>query len=272
MRSKSLTCFAIAALLLALPAFGQSTTLFSTVGPGFVQPDDFAPPGNLFDNDVANGTTSLASQNSTGTFFARTADDFTIDNAAQGCASGIYEVTEVRVQATQADAAAQAFGVDLYDGDASTPLPINAAAPFATLVETGQTNLGPFGVGTTLFEASFGGAGTILSGDTVYWLSAFGTDGAANPAGFNNFFAASNGAAGTTPNGVIIAPDAGVATWTAVDAVIGPPPLAFSFAIDGFCVAPETPTIDIPTLGQFGLVAMLLSLVGAGLYRIRRRR
>ena len=29
--------------------------------------------------------------------------------------------------------------------------------------------------------------------------------------------------------------------------------------------------LDIPTLGQFGLIALLLSLVGAGIYRLRRR-
>lgn len=35
---------------------------------------------------------------------------------------------------------------------------------------------------------------------------------------------------------------------------------------------PPPNPLEIPTLGQFGLLAMLLSLIGAGLYRIRRRR
>ena len=46
----------------------------------------------------------------------------------------------------------------------------------------------------------------------------------------------------------------------------------FLFSIVGTLGEPMDPTIDVPTLGQFGLAAMLLSLFGAGIYRLRRRR
>ncbi len=269
MRSKSFVCLAIATLFLALPAAGQLQE--NAAGPLTI-PEDFMPPGNLYDNDVSDGITSLATQDSDGTFFARSADDFTIDNAAQGCESGMFEITEVRVQATQQNAAPQAWGFDFYDGDATSPLPTNAAVPIATLAETGQVNLGPFGATTSLFEVAFAGAGTILNGDTIYWVAPFGTDGAANAGGFNNFFASSLGAAGTVANSQIIAPDAGVPVWTAVDAVIGPPALAFSFAIDGFCLAPETPTIAIPTLNSWGLLLLIGLLAAVSMFFLARTR
>lgn len=34
---------------------------------------------------------------------------------------------------------------------------------------------------------------------------------------------------------------------------------------------PDDPTIEVPTLGQFGLAALILSLLGAGVARLRRR-
>lgn len=249
---------AIAGAQLTSDATGDNTTL-----------NDFAPPGTLYDNDVSDMVTSLASQDSDGTFLARTADDFTIDG--MGCDSGQFDLSTIRVQIVQNDAAPQAFGIELYDDDGTgtSPSPTDAIMPIASAVEVTQMNLGPFGIGTSLFEASFDATGTQLAGDTVYWISAFGTNGALNAAGFNNFFASSAGAAGTTPNGVIIAPGAGVAMWTAVDAVIGPPPLAFSFAIDGEC-APLV-GLPIPTIGGFGVAVMLLLLAVSALFVMRRR-
>jgi len=268
MRSNSLACLVVAAFLLAIPAAGQP--LFETADGPLGIPDDFTPPGTLYDNDVSDGITSLVGQDSDGgAFFARTADDFILDGA--GCTSGQFEITSVRVQSTQQNATPQPWGLDFFNGDAAGPAPNNASVPFATLAEDGQMNLGPFGATTSLFEVSFPGGGLILDADTIYWLGPFGTDGAANAGAFNNFFATSVGAVGTVANGFIIAPAAGVPVWTPVDTVIGPPALHFSFAIDGFCLAPATPTIEIPTLGQFGLLAMLLSMLGAGIYRLRRR-
>ena len=45
----------------------------------------------------------------------------------------------------------------------------------------------------------------------------------------------------------------------------------FLFSIAGSLGEPMDPTVDVPTLGQFGLVALLLSMLGAGVYRLRRR-
>ncbi len=268
MRSKSFACLAIAALFMALPAAGQPVN-HDNAGPLGI-PDDFAPPGNLYDNDVSNGTTSLASQDSDGAFNIRSADDFTIDGA--GCDSGMFEITGIRAQITQNDAASQPIAFELYDGDATSPLPTNAAVPVAgPFAEVSRTNLGPFGA-LTLYEIAFDTPGAILDGDTIYWTAAFGTDGAANAGGFNNFYAASNGAVGTTPNAQIFSPDFGIPTWVAVETVIGGPALAYSFAIDGFCLAPETPTIAIPTLNSWGLLLLIGLLAAVSMFFLARTR
>jgi hypothetical protein len=247
--------------------------LFNNAGPGNADllPRDFAPPGTLYDNDVNNGTTSLASQDSTAEFTARSADDFNI--SALGCPSGVFDVTGIRAQIVQNNAAPQAFGIEIYDdnGAGTGPTPVDAIVPIAAYPEASQTLLGPFGA-SLIFEASFDTQGLQLSGDTTYWISAFGTDAAQNAVGFNNFFAASNGAPSTTPNGVIIAPDAGVASWTPADSVLGPPALAFSFAIDGSCAVLEPP-MAVPTVGAtvLGALAGLAGLFGMAAIRRRRR-
>lgn len=111
-----------------------------------------------------------------------------------------------------------------------------------------------------------------LDGDTVYWISGFGTDAAANATAFNNFFLASNGASGTPDIGVIIAPGAGVTTWTPVHLVIGPPPLAFSFAIDGSCPVFLPANLDIPMLSPVGIALLAGALGALALIAIARRR
>lgn len=235
----------------------QPTTLFSQrmaeAPEGIPAGGAYVPPGTLYDNEQSNGSTSLASQNSSGTLTARSADDFSIP--AGGCASGLFDITQIRIQMVQADAAPQAFAVDLYDdnGSGTAPTPADSISPIATVAQTSQTNLGVFGAGTSIFEASFVPVGLQLSADTTYWISGYGSDPAANPSGFNNFFAASNGFAATTDNGVIIAPGAGVANWTAVDAVIGPPALAFSFAIDGTCAVSDADLSLNVTTSPFGV-------------------
>jgi uncharacterized repeat protein (TIGR01451 family) len=192
----------------------------------------YIPAGILYDNEQSSGSTSLASQDSSGTFTTRSADDFLI--AGTGCTSGIFDISQIRIQMVQNAAAPQPFAIDIYSDNGSGTAPVSGISPIFTFSETMQTALGPFGV-NTIFEAGFNTPGLQLNADTIYWISGYGADAAANPAGFNNFFAASNGAAGTTANGVIIAPGAGVPDWTPADQVIGPPGLAFSFAIDGSC-------------------------------------
>lgn len=264
---RSLILF-LAALLVSVPMFGQLTADANGVA---TTPEDFSPPGTLYDNDVNNGTTSLASQNSSGTFTARTADDFLLDGAL--CPTGQFEITQIRAQIVQVLSAPQAFAIDLFDdnGSGTSPIPTNAITAIHTFPESSQTLLGPFGP-YQIFEASFATPGLVLDADTVYWISAYGANGAANPAGFNNFFAASNGAVGTTANGMLIAPGAGVATWTAVDLVVGPPALAFSFAIDGQCLEPTPSVLEIPTVSSIGLVLLALLLVAGAWWALARRR
>lgn len=264
---RSLILF-LAALLVSVPMFGQLTADATGVG---TAPEDFSPPGTLYDNDVNNNTTSLASQDSTGTFTARTADDFLLDGAL--CPTGQFEITQIRAQIVQDPATPQAFAIDLFDdnGSGTSPIPTNAITPIYTFPETSQTLLGPFGA-RQMFEASFATPGLVLDADTVYWISGYGANGAANPASFNNFFAASNGAVGTTANGMLIAPGAGVATWTPVEAVIGGSPLAFSFAIDGQCLEPTPSVLEIPTVSSIGLALLALLLVAGAWWALARRR
>lgn len=260
----------------AVPSDAQQT-LFSqgTFTEGVPMGGPYVPPGTLYDNEQGNNTTSLASQNSSGTLTARSADDFTIDGT--GCTSGLFDITQIRIQMVQSDAAPQAFGVDLYadNGSGTAPTPANAITPINTFTETSQTVFGPFGAGTSIFEASFDTPGLVLNGDTVYWISGFGTNAAANAAAFNNFFVASNGFGATTDNGVIIAPGAGVLNWTLVETVIGPPALAFSFAIDGACMTGGGGNgfdIEVPTLSPLGIGVLAGVLALLSVVVIARRR
>lgn len=265
---KHLSNHAAGALLLLLagsPAFAADT-LFSqaTNVQGIPTGGPYVPAGSLYDNEQSNGTTSLASQDSSGTLTARSADDFIIPAGA--CASGVFDVTQIRIQMVQADGAPQPFAVDLYNDDGTGNAPTAGISPFTTLAQTASSNLGVFGTGTSVWEASFTpGAPLQLNADTKYWISGFGATAASNPTSFNNFFAASAGAAATTDNGVIIAPGAGVAVWTPAEAVLGPPALAFSFAIDGTCATTGATSFDVavPTLSTVGiaLMAALLAMV-----------
>lgn len=264
------------ALLLAasVPATAATQTLFSRgmAGEGIPAGGPYVPPGSLYDNEQSDGSTSLASQDSSGTLTARTADDFIVP--AGNCASGLFDVTQIRMQMVQNDNAPQPFSVDIYndDGSGNSPAPSNAIAPIATFAETTQTNLGVFGIGTSIFEVNLATPGLQITADTKYWLSGFGATASANAGSFNNFFAASAGAAATTDNGVIIAPGSGVAVWTPVDQVIGGNPLAFSFAIDGACSAPTVNVIEVPTVSSLGLAALVLLLMGSAFFLLRRAR
>lgn len=229
----------------------------------------YVPPGSLYDNEQSNGSTSLLSQN--GATVARSADDFTLDGAA--CPSGEFAISQVRLHQVINDGAPQSVSVDFYDdnGSGTAPTPADSIAPIATFPQTSQVNFGPFGVGTSIFEITIDTPGLLLAADTTYWISGFGTG--TNPA-FSAFFAASEGAIGTTDNGVIIAPTAGVATWTPADVVIGPPALAFSFAIDGTCVvgAPAPNPLEVPTASTLGLISLAAVLALLAVATLVRRR
>lgn len=272
---KHLSNHAAGALLLLLagsPAFAADT-LFSqaTNVQGIPTGGPYVPAGSLYDNEQSNGTTSLASQDSSGTLTARSADDFIIPAGA--CASGVFDVTQIRIQMVQADGAPQPFAVDLYNDDGTGNAPTAGISPFTTLAQTTSSNLGVFGTGTSVWEASFTpGAPLQLNADTKYWISGFGATAASNPSSFNNFFAASAGAAATTDNGVIIAPGAGVAAWTPAEAVLGPPALAFSFAIDGACATTGATSFDVavPTLSTVGIAIMAALLAMVAFVVLRR--
>lgn len=232
-----LTLLAAGALALST-ASAQSTTLFSQIDQanvgisGIPSGGPFDPPGNLYDNEQSNATTSLASQDSTGTFTARSADDFIL--TAQ-CDSGLFKITQIRAQMVQQNATPQAFAIDLFADNGMGTFPASGINPIATVAQSSQTNLGTFGGTTSIFEATFVPAGLQLDANTVYWISSYGTDAAINADAFSNFFAVSNGAAGTTANGAIIAPGSNIADWTPTDTVVAPPRHAYAFAIDGVC-------------------------------------
>ena len=279
MRSpSSLKLAGVLALALAAvqPAFAVGT-LFSqaTATEGIPAGGPYVPAGTLYDNEQSNGTTSLASQDGAAGTTARSADDFIIPN--NECPSTTFDITQIRIQMVQADAAAQAFAVDLYNDDGTGNAPTAGISPFLTLAQTSQTNLGPFGAGTSIFEATFVPAAPLqLTGGVKYWISGFGANAALNQGGFNNFFAASAGSGATPDNGVLIAPGAGITAWTDGGSVIGSGPLAFSFAIDGTCAVTggggefeTTFDVAVPTLSTVGIAVLagLLALVAFVLLR-----
>lgn len=281
--SRLLLATAVAGTMLSSAAIAAPSTLFSNISnPSAegVPSGTYNPAGSLFDNGQNNGTTSLASQNSTGTNTARSADDFTIP--AGECASGEFDISLIRIHMVQADAAAQAFAVDIYSDNGTGTSPSAGINPIATFPETSQTSLGPFGAGTSMFEVAIDTTDMLtLQADTVYWISGFGSNAATNPAGFNNFFAASDGAPGTTANGMLIAPGAGVPNWTLAGPVIGQPDLAFSFAIDGECHVEEgepepQPTLEpvfaqVPANGNYSLALLSLLLGTAAWFGLKRK-
>lgn len=270
--TKSLTCTALILGASWLATSAEATQVLYSQGrlvEGIPAGGPYSPAGTLYDNEQSDGSTSLASQNSSGTMTARTADDFVIPGS--GCTSGLFYVTRVRAQTVQSDSAPQPFAIEIYSDNGTGNAPVAPNVIFATTVETSQTNLGPFGAGTSIFEASFDFNVLELQADTKYWISAFGTDATANASFFNNFFAASAGAAATTDNGVLIAPQAGITDWTPVEQVIGGAPLAFSFAIDGSCSAPQVNVVEVPTLGVAGLTALAALLLTTAFVLLRRR-
>lgn len=273
---QSTSLLLVAVSLCASPALAAPTLFHQGMSPapeGIPAGGPYVPAGTLYDNEQSDGTTSLASQNSSGTLTARTADDFTLSGA--GCDSGIFDITGIRIQMVQNDAAPQPFAIDLYNdnGAGTAPTPANSITPIGTFSQTSQTVFGAFGTGTSIFEAFFDTTGLQLNADTVYWISGYGATAAANPSGFNNFFASSAGSGATTDNGVIIAPSAGVATWTPAQVVIGGAPLAFSFAIDGACFVADNPfDPGIPTLSPLGIGLLAGALVLLSLYILSRRR
>ena len=255
--------FAVSILIAQTPTLSAQTELSSDAETPAAGSPDFGPIVELlYDNGVSNFTTSIASQDSD-TFFARTADDFSLDGATLGCGSGRFDVAQILVMVVQEDATPQPFGLEIYaDGDGA-PIPQNAVSPIARFAETSQIDLGRFGLTTSLFQVTFDTEGLSLRADVTYWLSAFGTDDTSNTEAFNNFFAVSNGAPGTLDNGVVIAPSADVMVWTRIEDVLGPPARAFSFAVAGSCGAPVT--LEVPALSARHLLifAAALALVGA---------
>lgn len=277
--SRLLLASAVTAVVLSPAALAGPTTLFSSISDaapqGIPSGGPYVPAGSLFDNAQSDGSTSLASQDSSGTFTARSADDFTLP--AGNCDSGEFDVSLIRFQMVQADAAAQPFRLDIYQDNGSGSAPSTGINPIAAYPQTSQTALGPFGTGTSIFEVSVDTTGLTLLADTVYWISGYGANAAANSGGFNNFFAASAGAPGTTANGVIIAPGAGVANWTPIPDVIGGSPLAFSFAIDGECrAAGPGPTVEpvvaqVPANSHYSLALLSLLLGAVAWFGLKRK-
>jgi len=83
----------LVALVAVTPSHAVPTTLVSqgTFVEGIPAGGPYVPAGTLYDNEQSDGSTSLASANSSGTFTARSADDFTIPGT--GCASGLFDIT-----------------------------------------------------------------------------------------------------------------------------------------------------------------------------------
>jgi hypothetical protein len=233
----------------------------------------YEPAGSLYDNGQAADTFPYPSQESTGASLGRAADDFTIPIGA--CASGIFEVTQVRIQMVQSDVAGQPFAVDFYRDDGTGTAPTAGISPFVTLEQKSSVNLGLFTIGRLLWEASLVPESPLrLNGGIKYWISGFGATAAANPGNQqNNFFAGSDGAADTPKNGVLIAPNGRHPSWTPVEQANPGNPAAFSFAIDGACVpfgSESAFDVAVPDLSTAG-IAVLAALMAAAAMALLRR-
>jgi hypothetical protein len=176
--------------------------------------EPYDPEATLFDNLQVNFTTALASQDSTGEFNIRSADDFNIPTDA--CSGGQFEVTRIRAQVIQILFKTQPFAVEILgdNGAGTAPFPDDASLPLYTFPETTRTDLGSIGFDTHLYELSFDTAGVLLPGSIVHWISVFGISAEENAGDFYNFFGASDGAAGSSPNAVLFSPDFEVFEWT----------------------------------------------------------
>jgi len=100
----------------------------------------------------------------------------------------------------------------------------------------------------------------------TYWLEIF-NDTTANP---NNVFGWESGAedpVAGVPSHVFAAETPGV-NWILSGSGVS---FALQLCSVDVPVEPASPTIEIPTLGQFGLFALLLGLVGVGVRQLRRR-
>jgi hypothetical protein len=165
-------------------------------------------------------------------YTSRAADDFILVGS---CPSGYYEISGVRAQVTQDISVTQSFALNLFadDGSGSNPNPFNAIDPVATFFEGSRSLLGTLN-DRDLFEVSFSTPGLYVSEGSTHWLSPFGPDAVTNEF-FDNYVAASDGAAGVSPNGLFIAPEQFAPVWTDIGLVGGVGPQALSFAVDGSC-------------------------------------
>ena len=250
---------------LLLPALVSVISVLALSGAAYGVPYD--PPGNLFDNGQNNGSgESYASQDSATIYTARTADDFILQDP--DCASGLFEITSIRGQLQQRQDRIQPVALDLYDDGGSGTSPTSGISPFVTYPELSRTVVGTLG-SFDLLELTYDTSGLTLDGGTVYWLSLYGTDAAANTDGFSQFFLPSDGAPGTSANAVGIIPDGIAPTWTPLEDTDLGSSQHYSFAIDGVC-APTPPTA-IPTLSAGSLSAFAVLLVLAAGFLLRRR-
>jgi len=233
------TGFCLAAVFaLASMAEGQvdfSVEPFGVSAGGVPTGGPFDPPGTLYDNGQSDGVIAIGSQNGDNFYTARAADDFSI--ASGSCPSGRFDVETVRMHLAQTNTSPQPFEMEIYedDGTGTSPSPADAIDPIATIAEATQISLGVYDPGVTIFEVTSDTPGLTLLGDTTYWISGLGTNNSLNSLGFENFFASSDGATGTSPNGVFINPGRLSDLWTRVELLAPGPPLHFSFAIDGSC-------------------------------------
>ncbi len=231
-RRSGLFLLAIAALVSVNAARGD---FLVSPASGLPAGGPYEPPGTLYDNGQSNGVRAIGSQNGDNDFTSRAADEFSLPSAP--CPAGQFDISTVRMQLVQTNPNPQPFHLEIYedDGTDASPNPPDAISPIASFPETTQVSLGIYDTGLTLFEVTFDTQGLTLLGDKVYWISGFGTNNTLNAFGFENFVASSDGAAGTSPNGVFINPDRLADFWTPVHLLAGGPPLFFSFAIDGSC-------------------------------------
>ncbi len=260
MKIRSLsTLAAVALLLLAAPMMAQEAARISAID----NPPGTGGLGTLC--ECSAGSTILLDQppNQVNGFFADATWPQTIaDNFILGASETI---TELRVWggyfSTDTNFDPDDFTVIFHEDTASLP-GADADPPQTGLAATCKelTGVSLFGVSEYVYQLVLDTPVTL--GPGTYWVELF------------------NNTAGN--------PDVWFWETGDQDAVNGIFDGAFAVEIPGVAWNPSggdnalqvcagvpddpTPLIEVPTLGQFGLMALLVSLLGAGIYRIRRNK
>jgi hypothetical protein len=252
------------AALALLAAASTSFAQFADTNPGTPVEGGMIPGPDtvLWDNTVINNTTagivSLQAANlPAGANMANTADDFVIPAGETWNITFIFSTGFTSAGAANPDS----FGIDFHAD--------NAGLPGALL----ETRVVPFGgvANDTTQELTL--PTPVSLGEGTYWVSVYGI--------YNNFVALASERWNWSTGTIAIGTEAalqdtaglfGGIPWTPLSGLGVTDPSAL-FAVRGTTVSGPTlpPPASVPTLSQWGVIAMILALLAGSALTLRRR-